>query len=388
MSKGCIEMPSSAEQDRQNNRHVSIIDAGDANLHDTTILQDAAVSVMDENEGEGQLDAQSLVINDKALPVDNRTMVDSADGADAVVNAQLPAITDSLSDVASSSNLAQYLQTISQYPMLSITEERELAVALRQQHDLQAAHKLVTSHLRLVAKIAFGYRGYGLPIADLVSEGNVGLLQAVKNYDPDKGARLATYAMWWIKAAIHEYVLRSWSLVKIGTSSAQKKLFFNLRRLKHTIKQHDETLLDEQQATQIANQLDVNLRDVKQMEMRLMGGDKSLNAMVSQHNEGDTEWISMLPDERGNQEDMLMEVNQQDYRQKIIQQALEQLSIREREIFVARKLQENVPTLEELGKLYGISRERIRQIETQAMKKFKQAVLAKQDSESDLLSFA
>ncbi len=302
-------------------------------------------------------------------------------------SANLPAKIGNLPDIANTGSFVQYMNSISQYPILEPEEEKSLAMALREQQDLQAAHKLVTSHLRLVAKIAFGYKGYGLPVTDLVSEGNVGLLQAVKNYDPDKGARLATYAIWWIKASINEYVLKSWSLVKIGTSSAQKKLFFNLRSLKQKIKKYEDGYLTEDEAQQIAGKLDVSVKDVKQMEMRMLGNDQSLNAKINLHDDGQDEWLSALPDERSNQEDILMAMNERDFQHEMVASALQTLNQRERAILEARRLQEKPTTLEELSKIYGISRERIRQLEAQAMGNFKKAIMQNMPNQIDEMKF-
>ncbi len=351
-----------------------------------------AVAIMQGHSYDDAMVLESELLNDESLGDDKLLTMDKA--LDEMrhqviapeVTANLPATTThNLPDITSATgNLAQYLHSVSQYPMLAVEEEKQLAIELRDKQDLQAAHKLVTSHLRLVAKIAFGYRGYGLPVADLVSEGNIGLLQAVKNFDPERGNRLATYAMWWIKASINDYVLKSWSLVKIGTSGAQKKLFFNLRRLRNKIKQHDDTYyLTDDEAKQISSELDVSVKDVKQMEVRMVSSDQSLNAPMGKNNtDGDNnEWLSVLPDERGNQEDSLIALKQHDYQKELIQRALQTLPQREREILQARKLQEKPPTLEHLGKIYGISRERIRQLENQAMKNFKKAILL--DTEED-----
>ncbi len=284
----------------------------------------------------------------------------------------LPAIS---TDVGGAGNLSHYLNSIAKYPLLDVQEEQILAIRLREQGDLQAAHKLVTSHLRLVAKIAFGYRGYGLPVADLVSEGNLGLLQAVKNYNSEKGARLSTYAMWWIKASIHEYILRSWSLVKIGTTSAQKKLFFNLKRLKEKVKRCDNGYyLTDGEVHSIANELSVSETDVRQMEARMDGLDQSLNTQIIQ-GEGD-DWQSRIVDERANQEENLLETNEKKYNNQLLYRAIEGLKQREREIIIARKLLEKPKTLEELSADYGVSRERIRQLEGQAVQNLKKALLA------------
>ena len=269
--------------------------------------------------------------------------------------------------------LSIYLAQIKKFPMLDAEEEYMLAKNWRENGNLQSAHKLVTSHLRLVAKIAMGYRGYGLPVNELISEGNLGLMQAVKKFDPDKGFRLATYAMWWIKAAIQEYVLRSWSLVKIGTTTAQKKLFFNLKKLKSQIAPGQDGDLREDQVTEISKRLDVDSKEVVNMNRRMMGQEKSLNDPIKA---GDTdEWQDWLVDESLDQE--LVVSQQQEYNDKknLLNSALKILNDREKEIIVARRLSENPTTLEDLSKKYKISRERIRQIETKAFEKLQKSMI-------------
>jgi RNA polymerase sigma-32 factor len=268
--------------------------------------------------------------------------------------------------------LARYLEEIRRFPMLEPQEEYMLAKSWREHGDRDAAHKLVTSHLRLVAKIAMGYRGYGLPIAEVISEGNVGLMQAVKRFEPDKGFRLATYAMWWIKASIQEYILRSWSLVKMGTTANQKKLFFNLRKAKSKISALDEGDLRPDQVQTIARRLGVTETDVVEMNRRL-GGDVSLNAPIRE--EGDAgEWQDWLVDDSASQESVLAESEEMDNRRKALGAALSVLNERERRIFEARRLAEDPITLEELADEFGVSRERVRQIEVRAFEKVQKAV--------------
>ncbi len=269
--------------------------------------------------------------------------------------------------------LAAYLQKIREFPILSADEEYMLAKRWREHADREAAHRLVTSHLRLVAKIAMGYRGYGLPISEVISEGNVGLMQAVKRFEPDKGFRLATYAMWWIKAAIQEYILRSWSLVKMGTTASQKKLFFNLRKLKGQIKALDEGDLKPEQVKEIAEKLGVPEADVVSMNRRL-AGDASLNAPLRTDGDSSGEWQDWLVDEDENQEEKLAEREEHELRMKMLRDAMEKLNDRERRIFEARRLREPPLTLEELSKEFGVSRERIRQIEVRAFEKVQKAM--------------
>ncbi len=268
---------------------------------------------------------------------------------------------------AESSGLARYLEEIRRFPMLDPEEEYILAKRWKEHGDVEAAHKLVTSHLRLVAKIAMGYRGYGLPMNEIISEGNVGLMQAVKRFDPDRGYRLATYAMWWIRAAIQEYILRSWSLVKMGTTAAQKKLFFNLRRLKSRLDEFEEGDLSPESVKEIAETLDVAEQDVIEMNRRLGGPDHSLNAMLRA--DGDSEWQDWLVDDSESQEETVAEQEELDYRRSLLADAMEVLNEREKHILTERRLKEPATTLEELSGQYGISRERVRQIEVRAFEK-------------------
>ncbi len=268
--------------------------------------------------------------------------------------------------------LSRYLDEIRRFPMLEPQQEYMLAKRLKEHDDPDAASQLVTSHLRLVAKIAMGYRGYGLPIGEVISEGNVGLMQAVKRFEPDKGFRLATYAMWWIKAAIQEYILRSWSLVKMGTTASQKRLFFNLRRAKSQIQALDEGDLKPDQVKAIATKLGVSEEDVVSMNRRL-SGDTSLNAPLRADSESG-EWQDWLVDDSADQETVLAESEELDTRRKLLTDALKVLSDRERRIFEARRLSENPITLEELSEEFGVSRERVRQIEVRAFEKVQKAV--------------
>jgi RNA polymerase sigma-32 factor len=268
--------------------------------------------------------------------------------------------------------LTRYLEEIRRFPMLEPQEEYMLAKAYREHGDRDAAHKLVTSHLRLVAKIAMGYRGYGLPIGEVISEGNVGLMQAVKRFEPEKGFRLATYAMWWIKAAIQEYILRSWSLVKMGTTANQKRLFFNLRKVKGQIQALEEGDLHPDQVKKIAKKLGVTEEDVISMNRRL-GGDTSLNAPIRADAESG-EWQDWLVDESDNQESVLAESEELDNRRKLLKDAMGVLNDREKRIFEARRLADDPITLEELSAEFGVSRERVRQIEVRAFEKVQKAV--------------
>jgi RNA polymerase sigma-32 factor len=270
------------------------------------------------------------------------------------------------------SGLSHYLEEIRRFPMLEPQQEYMLARSWREHGDREAAHKLVTSHLRLVAKIAMGYRGYGLPISEVVSEGNVGLMQAVKRFEPEKGFRLATYAMWWIKAAIQEYILRSWSLVKMGTTANQKKLFFNLRKAKNKISALDEGDLRPDQVKLIASRLGVTEQDVVDMNRRL-GGDASLNAPIRDDGESG-EWQDWLVDDSASQESLLAESEEKDNRHDALISALDVLNDRERRIFEARRLADDPVTLEELASEFGVSRERVRQIEVRAFEKVQKAV--------------
>ena len=274
--------------------------------------------------------------------------------------------------LSSEGNLSIYLQKIKKFPILTAEEEYMLAKRYKEHGDTEAAHKLVTSHLRLVAKIAMGYRGYGLPVTDLISEGNVGIMQAVKKFDPERGFRLATYAMWWIRAQIQEYVLHSWSLVKIGTTAAQKKLFFNLRKLKNQLSSIDSGNLSPENAREIASRLNVKEAEVLDMDNRLFSGDQSLNVQVGE--EGGTEWQDMLVDSNDTQDNILANSNELSFRKKIFEQALEVLNDREKEIITLRKLKDKPVKLEELSKKFNISRERVRQIEEKAFEKLQKQV--------------
>ena len=265
-----------------------------------------------------------------------------------------------------SGGLTRYMQDIRKFPMLEKDEEYMLAKAWVDHEDTEAAHKLVTSHLRLAAKIAMGYRGYGLPTSEVVSEANVGLMQAVKRFDPEKGFRLATYAMWWIRASIQEYILRSWSLVKMGTTSAQKKLFFNLRKAKNKIGALEEGELRPENVAKIATELNVTEAEVISMNRRMAGGDASLNATVSSDGEGTAQWQDWLADENADQASDYAENDELENRREMLIASMEVLNEREREILTERKLQDEPKTLEELSEVYGVSRERIRQIEVRA----------------------
>ena len=274
--------------------------------------------------------------------------------------------------LSSEGNLAVYLQEIKKFPMLSAEEEYMLAKRFKEHGDSDAAHKLVTSHLRLVAKIAMGYRGYGLPVTDLISEGNVGIMQAVKKFDPEKGFRLATYAMWWIRAQIQEYVLHSWSLVKIGTTAAQKKLFFNLRKIKNQLLSIDSGTLSPENVREIATRLDVKEVEVINMENRLTS-DQSLNIKLGEEN--DTEWQDLIVDKNDTQDKVIENKDELSYRRKLFTEALNVLDAREKEIIKLRKLKDNPVKLEELSKKFKVSRERVRQIEERALKKLQKEVL-------------
>lgn len=281
------------------------------------------------------------------------------------------------------SNLSRYLGEIKKFPMLTHDEEFQLATDWRNDGDVTSAHKLVTSHLRLVAKIAMGYRGYGLPVQELISEGNVGMMQAVKKFDPDKGFRLSTYAMWWIKASIHEYILHSWSLVKMGTTAAQKKLFFNLRRMKNQMQAYEDGDLRPEHVTKIATALDVNESEVISMNRRMTGSDQSLNAPMRIDGEG--EWQDWLVDDTPGQEAQLVESDELDKRRDLLADAMANLNERERDIIVKRRLSEDPSTLEDLSQVYNVSRERIRQIEVRAFEKLQEAMRAAAE-EQNLIS--
>ena len=286
--------------------------------------------------------------------------------------------------IPSSGGLSIYLSQIKKFPMLDAEEEYMLAKNWKENGNLKSAHKLVTSHLRLVAKIAMGYRGYGLPMNEIISEGNIGLMQAVKKFDPDKGFRLATYAMWWIKAAIQEYVLRSWSLVKMGTTTAQKKLFFNLKKIKSQIAPNEEGDLKEIHVNEISKRLDVDRNEVINMNRRMMGQEKSLNDPIKDG--GGSEWQDWLVDERLDQEFTTSQKQDYEDKKKLLYKSIGILSEREREILEARRLAEEPRTLDELSKRYKISRERIRQIETKAFEKLQKAMINSSKSENLLPS--
>ena len=279
----------------------------------------------------------------------------------------LPSLT-----ISPEGNLQRYLNEIRSFPMLKLDEEYMLARSFKEHGDVQAAHKMVTSHLRLVAKIAMGYRGYGLPLNEIISEGNVGLMQAVKRFDPERGFRLATYAMWWIRASIQEYILHSWSLVKIGTTASQKKLFFNLRKLKGRLAAIEEGDLPPETVKKIADELSVPEHDVVSMNRRLAGSDHSLNAPLRAESEG--EWMDWLVDESESQEIVVAETEELTKRRALLQDALLTLKERERQILTERRLKDEPSTLEDLSQVYGISRERVRQIEVRAFEKLQKAI--------------
>ena len=282
-------------------------------------------------------------------------------------------INSNLPSIALEGSLSSYLTQIKKFPMLSAAEEYMLARSWKDRGDLKSAQKLITSHLRLVAKIAMGYRGYGLPVSEMVSEGNIGLMQAVKKFEPERGFRLATYAMWWIKASIQEYILRSWSLVKMGTTSAQKKLFFNLKKIKNQLSINNKGDLKTEHVEEISKRLNVKKEEVVSMNRRLLGKEKSLNAPVK---DGDgTEWQDWLVDEKIDQELKLSQQQEFNQRKNLMHDSMNILNLREREILTARRLSEEVVTLEDLSKKYKISRERIRQIETKAFEKLQKVML-------------
>ncbi|HVZ01832.1 MAG TPA: RNA polymerase sigma factor RpoH [Dongiaceae bacterium] len=276
--------------------------------------------------------------------------------------------------LSSDSGLSRYLSEIRKFPMLEPDQEFMLAKRWQEHEDAEAAHQMVTSHLRLVAKIAMGYRGYGLPLSEIISEGNVGLMQAVKRFDPDRGFRLATYAMWWIRAAIQEYILHSWSLVKIGTTAAQKKLFFNLRKVKGQLKAIEDGDLPPETVKEIANRLDVTEGDVVDMNRRMTSHDHSLNAPLKVDGEG--EWQDWLVDDGPSQEQRLADDQEFGRRHKLLDRAMTTLNPRERKILVERRLKDEPATLEDLSKEFGISRERVRQIEVRAFEKIQRSIRA------------
>ncbi len=272
-------------------------------------------------------------------------------------------------------SLNRYLSEIKKYPVLTAEQEYMLAKRYEEHEDPEAAAQLVSSHLRLVAKIAMGYRGYGLPVSDLISEGNVGLMQGVKKFEPDRGFRLATYAMWWIKASMQEYILRSWSLVKMGTTAAQKKLFFNLRRMKKQLEAYEDTDLSSEDVTKIATDLGVPEQEVDNMNRRMMkGGDGSLNTPMRGGEEGSGEWQDWLTDDRPLQDETVAEAQEAEVRHEMLQEAMDALNEREQHILTERRLTEKPQTLEELSQVYDVSRERIRQIEVRAFEKLQKAM--------------
>ena len=277
--------------------------------------------------------------------------------------------TATLPILSGESGLSRYLNEIKRFPILSADEELLLAKNYLEQGEFEAAHKLVTSHLRLVAKIAMQYRGYGLPVADLISEGNLGLMKAVKKFDPERGCRLSTYAMWWIKASVTEYILRSWSLVKMGTMSAQKKLFFSLRKAKRKLNIIDAQTIDPEKTAKLAEQFSISEADITHLDRRITARDLSLNAPVSNSEEDSMEFIDILEDDTPSPEVLVARTQETELRQKYLNDALIQLSDRDRHIFIERRLKEDPITLEKLGEHYGISRERIRQLENRAYTK-------------------
>ena len=284
------------------------------------------------------------------------------------INANLPGISEG--------SLSSYLERIKKYPMLEAEEEYMLAKSWKERGNLKAAHKLVTSHLRLVAKVAMGYRGYGLPVSELVSEGNIGLMQAVRKFDPDKGFRLATYAIWWVKAAMQEYIIRSWSLVKMGTTTAQKKLFFNLKKLRNQISPLAQGDLKTEHVDEIAKRLDVKKEEVISMNRRMQGSDKSLNTPINNvEGEESEDWQDWLVDKNLDQELLLSQKQEMEKRKKLMDGSISILNEREKEILKARRLSEDKVTLDDLSKKYKISRERIRQIESSAFEKLQKAML-------------
>ena len=279
-----------------------------------------------------------------------------------------------LPSIAIEGSLSSYLTQIKKFPMLTAEEEYMLAKSWKDRGNLKSAQKLITSHLRLVAKIAMGYRGYGLPVSEMVSEGNIGLMRAVKKFEPEKGFRLATYAMWWIKASIQEYVLRSWSLVKMGTTTAQKKLFFNLKKIKNQISPNNTGELNSKHVDEIARRLNVKKEEVVSMNRRLLAKEKSLNDPVKDGESG--EWQDWIVDENINQETKLSNEQEFNQRKKLMNESMAILNLREKEILTARRLSNKISTLEDLSKKYKLSRERIRQIETKAFEKLQKAILS------------
>ena len=272
-------------------------------------------------------------------------------------------------------NMVRYLQSIRAYPILSQEEEYELAVKYQQTKDSSIAYKLVTSHLRLVVKVVSKYKGYGLPVSEMISEGNIGLLYAVDKFEPEKGFRFSTYALWWIKASVQKYILNSWSLVKIGTTAAQKKLFFNLRKIKNKMNVMDDRDLSEDMLSDIATSLDVSVQDVTDMNMRLKSHDGSLNTLVDDSSDNGTEWMDFIADNKPNQEDALAYSETMLYRRRMFNQALGCLNPREKDILFKRRLQDKAITLDDLSKTYAISKERVRQIELNSIRKIRKAIM-------------
>lgn len=275
-------------------------------------------------------------------------------------------------------NLARYLRSIKNFPILSPEEEYELATLYQQTHDKQIAYKLITSHLKLVVKVVSHYKGYGLPISEMISEGTLGLMSALDKFEPQKGFRFSTYALWWIKAAVQKYIINSWSLVKLGTTAAQKKLFFNLRKIKNKLNLTDDREMTEPVLHQIAGSLEVSVQDVKDMNTRMQSHDGSLNTLLGDLSDSDAEWIDFISDNRPNQEEALAQIETFHYRKKLFNEALHVLTPREKEILFKRRLSEKAVTLEDLSKSYHISKERIRQIELNSIKKISRAVSALQ----------
>ena len=272
-------------------------------------------------------------------------------------------------------NMARYLQNIQQYPLLSQEEEYELAVKYKETHDKKLAYQLVTSHLRLVVKVVSKYKGYGLPINEMISEGNIGLLYAIDKFEPDKGFRFSTYALWWIKASVQKYILNSWSLVKLGTTAAQKKLFFNLRKIKNHLNLTDDRELSADVLQNIANSLDVSVQEVTDMNTRLKAHDGSLNAAIDgQDTDGGSEWIDFIYDNKPNQEDQLAYRETMNYRRRLFYQAIDVLNPREKDILYKRRMAEDNITLDDLSKIYNISKERVRQIELNSIRKISKAI--------------
>ncbi len=277
-------------------------------------------------------------------------------------------------DFSPEENLSRYLQSIKKYPILSSEEEFDLASRYQQTKDKEIAYKLITSHLRLVVKVVSKYRGYGLPISEMISEGNIGLMYAIDKFAPEKGFRFSTYALWWIKASVQKYILNSWSLVKLGTTAAQKKLFFNLRKIKNRLNLVDDRELSHHILKDIAKSLDVSIQDVTDMNMRLKSHDGSLNAVIDGDSDGNTEWLDFISDNKPNQEESLAHAETIKYRRKMFNKALYVLNKREKDILFKRRLYEKIITLDDLSKTYNISKERVRQIELNSIKKITKAI--------------